>query len=130
MNEDQIGRLIVDSSLEVHKILGPGLLESAYENCLKQELSLRNLKVISQKEVPVIYKGIKVDCAYKLDLLIEDKVIIEVKAVEKLNDVHLAQIISYLKLTNLKLGFLINFNVKLIKDGIKRVANNLGELGG
>lgn len=130
MTEDEIGKLVVDSALEVHRYLGPGLLESTYESCLKHELIRRKLNVISQKEVPIIYKGLKMDVAYRLDLLIEGKVIIEIKAVEKLNDLHLAQILSYLKLSDLRLGFLINFNVKLIKEGIKRVANNLGELGG
>ena len=130
MTEDEIGKIIVDSALEVHKTLGPGLLESAYQSCLKHELIIRNIGVKSQLELPLIYKGIKVDSAYRLDLLVENKVIIEIKAVDKLNDVHLAQILSYLKLSNLRLGYLINFNVKLIKEGIKRVANNLGALGG
>ncbi len=128
MTEDEIGRIIVDSALEVHKSLGPGLLESAYESCLKHELRIRNLRVKSQQELPLIYKGLKMEIAYRLDLLVEDKVIVEIKAVDKLSDVHLAQILSYLKLTDLRLGFLINFNVKLIKEGIKRVANNLGVL--
>jgi len=130
MNEDEIGKKIVDSALEVHKALGPGLLESTYESCLRHELSIRGLKVVAQKELPVIYKGLKMDKAYRLDLLIEDKVIIEIKSVDLLNNIHLAQVLSYLKLSDLRLGFLINFNVKLIKDGIKRIANNLGELGG
>lgn len=125
MTEDEIGRIIVDSALEVHRALGPGLLESTYETCLRHELNLRNIKVIQQLELPVIYKGLRMDKAYRIDLLLEDKVIIEIKSVEQLNNVHMAQVISYLKLSDLRLGYLINFNVKLIKDGIKRIANNL-----
>lgn len=124
---DDIGKQIVDSAFEVHKTLGPGLLESAYEASLKHELSLRNLKVSSQQYIPLVYKGMLIENAYKLDILVEDKVIIEIKAVEKLNDIHMAQIISYLKLTDLRLGFLINFNVKYIKEGIKRIANDFNE---
>ena len=125
MDENQIGKIIVDSALEVHKALGPGLLESTYETCLKHELNLRGLKTDSQSELPVIYKGLRMEKGYRLDLIVEDKVIVELKAVETLNNIHLAQVISYLKLSGLKLGYLINFNVKLIKDGIKRVVNNL-----
>ncbi len=124
---DDIGKQIVDSAFEVHKTLGPGLLESAYEASLKHELSLRNLKVSSQQYIPLVYKGMLIENAYKLDILVEDKVIIEIKAVEKLNDIHMAQIISYLKLTDLRLGFLINFNLKYIKEGIKRIANDFKE---
>lgn len=130
MTEDEIGKIVVNSAFQVHKALGPGLLESTYESCLRHELNLNNLKVEFQKGLPVIYKGLKMDIGYRLDLLVEDKVIVEIKSVERLNEIHMAQLLSYLKLSNLKLGFLINFNVKLIKDGIKRVANNLGELGG
>ena len=126
MTEDEIGKIVVNSAFQVHKALGPGLLESAYESCLRHDLILNNLKVEFQKGLPVIYKGLKMDVAYRLDLLIEDKVIIEIKAVERLNEIHMAQVLSYLKLSGLKLAFLMNFNVKLIKDGIKRLANNLG----
>ncbi len=127
MTENEIGKIIVDSALEVHKALGPGLLESTYESCLKYELKLRNLDAISQKELPVVYKGLTMEKAYRLDLLIENKVIVEIKSVETLNNIHMAQVISYLKLSDIKLGYLINFNVKLIKDGIKRIVNNLPE---
>jgi len=126
MTEDEIGKIVVNSAFQVHKALGPGLLESAYESCLRHDLILNNLKVEFQKGLPVIYKGLKMDVAYRLDLLIEDKVIIEIKAVERLNEIHMAQVLSYLKLSGLKLAFLMNFNVKSIKDGIKRLANNLG----
>src|SRR5437899_503220 len=104
MTEDEIGKIIVDSALEVHKSLGPGLLESAYESCLKHELKIRNLSVMSQQEQALVYKGMKMDVAYRLDLVVENKVIIEIKSVEGLNYIHLAQIISYLKLSNLRLG--------------------------
>ncbi len=111
MNEDEIGRIVVDSALEVHKALGPGLLESTYESCLRHELTIRGLNVIAQKELPLMYKGLKMDKAYRLDLLVENSVIIEIKSVDQLNNIHLAQVLSYLKLSNLKLGYLINFNV-------------------
>jgi len=127
MNLDEIGKQIVDAAYEVHKTLGPGLLESAYEACLKHELTLRGIKYVSQKEVPLIYKGIRVDVAYRLDLLVEDVIIVEIKSTDRLTDVNLAQIISYLKLKDLRLGYLINFNVKYFKNGIKRVANNFAD---
>lgn len=127
MDLDEIGKQIVDAAYEVHKTLGPGLLESAYEACLKHELTLRGINFVSQKEVPLIYKGIRVDVAYRLDLLVEDRVIVEIKSSDRLTDVNLAQIISYLKLKDLRLGYLINFNVKYFKNGIKRVVNNFEE---
>lgn len=127
MNLDEIGKQIVDAAYEVHKTLGPGLLESAYEACLKHELTLRGIRFVSQKEVPLIYKGIRVDVAYRLDLLVEDVIIVEIKSTDRLTDVNLAQIISYLKLKDLRLGYLINFNVKYFKNGIKRVANNFSD---
>ena len=127
MTLDEIGKIIVDASFEVHKTLGPGLLESAYEACLKHELSLRGINFVSQKEVPLIYKGIRVDVAYRLDLLVEDRIIVEIKSIEKLTDVNLAQVISYLKLKDLRLGYLINFNVKYFKNGIRRIVNNYQE---
>jgi len=115
----------VDCALKVHKELGPGLLESTYEACLLFELQSTGLKVEQQKVLPVIYKDVKLDCGYRLDLLVENKVVIEIKSVESLNEVHMAQIITYLKLSGCRLGFLINFNVVLIKQGIRRVVNNL-----
>jgi GxxExxY protein len=127
MTENEIGKIIVDCAYKVHKELGPGLLESTYEECIKYELLNAGLKVEQQKALPVIYKNVKLECGYRIDLLIENKVVIENKSVEALNDVHLAQILTYLKLSGSKLGFLINFNVKLIKDGIRRVVNNLCE---
>ncbi len=127
MTENQIGKIIVDCAYKVHKELGPGLLESTYEACLLYELIGAGLKAESQKALPVVYKDVKLNVGYRIDLLVESKVIIELKAVEALNDVHMAQIITYLKLSDCKLGYLINFNVKYFKEGIKRVVNNLEE---
>ena len=123
MTEQEISKLVFDSALKVHKILGPGLLESAYEECLFYELKNSNLKVEKQKALPLIYEEVKLDIGYRIDIIIEDKFIAEIKAVESLNEVHLAQLLTYLKLTNCKLGLLINFNVKLLKDGVRRVIN-------
>lgn len=125
MTENQISKEIVDAALKVHKQLGPGLLESAYEECLTYELIQRDLYLERQKVLPLVYEEVKLEAGYRIDLLIERKVIIEIKAVEALNDVHLAQILTYLKLSGCKLGLLINFNVALIKQGIRRVVNNL-----
>jgi len=127
VSENEVGKVVVDRALRVHQALGPGLLESAYEACLCYELRDAGLHVDVQKALPVVYKDVKLDCGYRIDLLVESKVIIEVKAVDGLNDVHLAQILTYLKLSDCKLGFLINFNVKRIKEGIRRVVNNLEE---
>lgn len=125
MTENEIGKIIVDRALKTHKSLGPGLLESTYEACLKYELTNAELKVEAQKALPVIYEEVKLDCGYRIDLLVEGKVIVKIKSVEFLNEVHMAQILTYLKLSNCKLGYLINFNVKLLKEGIRRVVNNL-----
>ena len=114
---------IVDASMKVHTELGPGLLESAYEACLAYELTKRGLKVVSQLALPVKYDGIELDAGYRIDLLVEDRVIVELKAVEKTTPLHEAQLLSYLKLSNKKIGLLINFNVVRLKDGIKRMAN-------
>jgi GxxExxY protein len=111
--------------MRVHTALGPGLLESAYEACLLHELGKRGLKVLSQVALPVVYDGVKIDVGYRIDLLIEDVVVVELKAVEKLLPIHEAQLLSYLKLGGNKLGLLINFNVLHMKDGIKRMVNNL-----
>ena len=124
-SENEISRIIFNSALKVHKALGPGLLESAYEECLFYELKKTGLFVEKQKPLPLIYEEVKLDVGYRLDLFIERKVIIEIKSVESLTDVHLAQVLTYLKLSNSKLGMLINFNVSLIKDGIKRIVNKL-----
>ncbi|MEM5871889.1 MAG: GxxExxY protein [Candidatus Aenigmatarchaeota archaeon] len=121
MTENQITEIIIGCALKVHKALGPGLLESAYEECLFYELNKENLKVERQKPIPLIYEDVKLDCGFRTDLIIENKVIVELKAVEAINDVHMAQILTYLKLTKCKIGLLINFNVVKLKDGIKRV---------
>jgi len=123
--ENEISQIIIGCAIKVHTALGPGLLESAYEECLYYELIKEGLKVEKQKVLPLIYEEIKLEVGYRLDLIVEDKVIIEIKACEGLNDVHLAQVLTYLKLSNVKLGLLINFNVTRVKDGIKRVVNNL-----
>jgi GxxExxY protein len=121
--ENEIAKIVFNCALKIHKNLGPGLLESAYEECLYYELKKTGLKIEKQKALPLIYEEVKLEIGYRIDLIIENKFIIEVKSVEALNDVHLAQLLTYLKLSNCKLGMLINFNVKLIKNGIKRVIN-------
>ena len=126
MHENKIGTLILDAAFRVHKELGPGLLESTYEHCLAFELLTQEVNIETQLALPVIYKNVKLDCGYRIDIRVEQKVIVEVKAVEMLNDVHLAQVLTYMKLSGCKLGYLINFNVRQLKDGIKRVV--LGEL--
>jgi GxxExxY protein len=123
--ENEISQLIIGCAIKVHTALGPGLLESAYEECLYYELAQEGLKVEKQKALPLIYEDIKLEVGYRLDLIVEDKVIVEIKACEGLNDVHLAQVLTYLKLSDVKLGLLINFNVTRVKDGIKRIVNNL-----
>lgn len=125
MTENEISKIVFDCALKVHKSLSPGLLESAYEECLYYELMKYNLDVKKQKALPLIYEDVKLEIGYRIDLIIENKVILEIKSVEALNDIHLAQILPYLKLSNCKLGMLINFNGTLIKNGIKRVVNNL-----
>ncbi|EKT3964827.1 GxxExxY protein [Flavobacterium psychrophilum] len=123
MTENDISRVVFESALKVHQALGPGLLESAYEECLFYELKKHNLKIEKQKALPLIYDEIKLDAGYRIDIIIEDKFIIEIKAVEALTDVHLAQLLTYLRLSNCKLGLLINFNVSLLKNGVRRVIN-------
>jgi len=118
---------IIGAAIEVHRAIGPGLLESAYEACLAFELLERNRKVAKQVTLPLVYKSVKLDCGYRLDLLVDDLVIVELKAVDALNDVHKAQLLSYLKISGLNVGLLINFNVKMLKHGIVRVLNNLPE---
>lgn len=125
MTENELSKIVFDAALKVHQNLGPGLLESAYEECLFYELKKKGVKVEKQKALPLIYEQVKLDVGYRLDIIVEDKLIIEIKAVELLNDVHLAQLLTYLKLSDCKLGLLINFNVTLIKNGIRRVVNNL-----
>lgn len=121
---DQITEKIIGSAIAVHKALGPGLLESAYEECLCFELAEAGLEFKRQVALPVIYKGVKLDCGYRMDVVVEESVIIEIKAVERIVPVHEAQLLSYLKLTGIKVGLLLNFHVPVLKSGIKRIVNN------
>jgi GxxExxY protein len=123
MEMNDLTQIILDCSYRVHSALGPGLLESAYEECLFYELNLNGLKVEKQKSLPLVYKDIHLDVGYRLDLLVENQVIVEIKAVENLNEVHTAQVLTYLKLSDCKIGLLLNFNVKSLKYGIKRLIN-------
>ena len=125
MTENELSKIVFDCALKVYRNLGPGLLESSYEECLFYEIKKLGLIVEKQKALPLVYEEVKLDIGYRIDIIVENKLIIEIKSVEALNDVHFAQLLTYLKLTNCKLGLLINFNVALIKNGIKRVANNL-----
>ncbi len=125
MSENEIAKIVFDAGMKVHKNLGPGLLESAYEECLYYELCKENIFVEKQKGLPLIYEEIKLDIGYRTDLIIEHKLIVEIKAVEALTDIHLAQILTYLKLSKCKLGLLVNFNTVLFKDGIRRVINGI-----
>ena len=120
MEFDLLSKEIIGCAIEVHRLLGPGLLESAYEECLMYELKKNELKVERQKPIPIIYKEIKLDCGYRLDLLVENKVIIELKSIDAFLPVHEAQILTYLKFSGIKVGLLINFNVTVLKNGLKR----------
>ena len=125
MHENELSEKIIGAAINVHKNLGPGLLESAYEECFYYELNKTSLIVEKQKPMPLIYEDVKLDCGYRIDLMVENKVVIEIKSVEALNDVHLAQLLTYLKLSNCKLGLLINFNVSKLVNGIRRMVNKL-----
>jgi len=127
MDTEDVARMIVDAAIKVHRTLGPGLLESAYQQCLAYELRKRGLKVDCEVALPVIYDGINIDAGYRIDMLIEDMVIIENKTVDHLLPVHTAQLLTYLKLRDCHLGFLLNWNSVLMKTGIKRIVNNLPE---
>jgi GxxExxY protein len=126
MDIEEIGKEIVDSAIKVHRALGPGLLESAYQRCLAHELGKRKLLVECEKPLPIVYEGEEIDIGYRLDMLVEHQVIVENKTVEKVLELHLAQLLTYLKLSGCKLGFLLNWNVPLLKAGINRVVNRLG----
>ena len=119
--EEKLTGKIIKAAIEVHKALGPGLLESAYDKCLSKEFDIIQLIYKNQVELPIVYKGIKVDAGYRIDKIIEDKVIIKLKAVEHLLSVHKAQLLTYMKLTGIRVGLLINFSVSVLKDGIKRM---------
>lgn len=120
MHLNQVTEQIIGAAIEVHRALGPGLLESAYEECLGHELSLRGIAFERQRALPVEYKGVKLDCGYRLDLLVGSAVVVELKAVSAIEPIHEAQLLTYLKLGGWKLGLLINFNVPILKDGIRR----------
>jgi GxxExxY protein len=122
MDANKLTGEVIGGAIEVHKILGPGLLESAYEECLCYELTQRAIPFERQKELPIQYKGIALDCGYRLDLLVANKLVVELKACESLEPIHEAQLLTYLKLTGIKLGLLINFNVPVLKQGIRRLA--------
>lgn len=125
MTENELSNTVIGAAIKVHTALGPGLLESAYQECLYYVLQKEGLKVEKEKLMPLVFEVIKLECGYRIDLLVENKVVIEIKSVEALNEVHLAQTLTYLKLGNYKLGLLINFNVARLKQGIKRVANGI-----
>jgi GxxExxY protein len=125
MEFNEVSGQVVNAAMKVHSVLGPGLLESAYEACLAHELRTRNLRVQTQIELPVRYEGIVIDAGYRIDMLVADAVLVELKAVERLMPIHEAQLLSYLKLSGRKLGLLINFNVVHLRDGIKRIVNGL-----
>lgn len=125
MRENELTGRIIGLAMRVHTVLGPGLLESAYEECLYYELKKNGLKVEKQKPLPLVYEEVHLECGYRVDLLVENKIIVEIKALESLHPIHSSQLLTYLKLSNCKLGLLINFNIPHLKDGIKRIANNL-----
>jgi GxxExxY protein len=124
---NQLSNKIIGAAIEVHKVLGPGLLESAYEECLCHELELRGLHYERQKPLPVMYKGRKLDCGYRLDVVVENAIILELKSCEKMEPIYEAQLLTYLKLSGLHLGLILNFNVSMMRDGIKRIVHELAE---
>ncbi len=125
MNGDnELTDKIIGAAIDVHKALGPGLLESTYKECLYYKVSQAGLNVVKEKPIPLIFEEVILECGYRIDLLVENRIVIEVKRVEETSDVHLAQTLTYMKLGNYKLGLLINFNVLVLKDGIKRVINS------
>lgn len=125
MDENSLSNLIINRAIKVHSALGPGLLESSYKECLFYELVKTDLRVEKEKPLPLIYDKVKLECGYRVDLLVEGKLIVEIKAVEAINEIHLAEVLTYLKLSGSKLGLLLNFNVARIKDGIRRVVYHL-----
>ena len=123
MEFEELTEKVIKCAMDVHSALGPGLLENAYQECLFYKLKKVGLKVEKEKPLPVIFEDIKLDCGYRIDLLVEDKIVLELKSVKKIDDIHLSQILTYLKLGKYKVGLIINFNVQSLKDGIKRVVN-------
>ncbi|MDP2936344.1 MAG: GxxExxY protein [Dehalococcoidia bacterium] len=127
MDVNNVTRVIIGAAIEVHRALGPGLLESAYEECLCRELTLRQLPFERQWPLPLVYKGLRLDCGYRLDLVVDNAIIVEIKAVESLQPIHDAQLLTYLRLGGWQVGLLINFNVPVLKQGIRRLVLGLGE---
>jgi GxxExxY protein len=125
VTENELSHLVVGCAMRVHTALGPGLVESAYEACLQFELIKSGLQVEAQKPLPLVYESVKLECGYRVDLLVERKLIIEVKSIEALAEIHFAQVLTYLRLSNLRLALLLNFNVVHMKDGIRRIVNKL-----
>lgn len=125
MDENSLSNLVINRAIKVHTALGPGLLESSYKECLFYELIQAGFNVEKEKALPLIYEEVKLECGYRVDLFVENKLILEIKAVEAINNVYIAQVLTYLKLSHCKLGLLLNFNVARMKDGIRRVVNNL-----
>jgi GxxExxY protein len=125
VTDNELSHLVVGCALRVHSALGPGLLESAYEACLQFELIKSGLRVEAQKPLPLVYESVKLECGYRVDLLVESKLIIEVTSIEALAEIHFAQVLTYLRLSDLRLALLLNFNVVHMKDGIRRIVNKL-----
>jgi GxxExxY protein len=125
MTENELSNKIIGSAIEVHQSLGPGLLESAYKECLYYKILKAGYFAEKEKPMPLVFEEVKLNCGYRIDILVEEKVVIEIKSVEELNEVHLAQTLTYMKLGGYKLGLLINFNVTLLKDGLRRVVNRI-----
>jgi GxxExxY protein len=122
-NLNEITQKIIAAAISAHRELGPGLMESAYEACMAYEMADQNLKFERQKALPIIYRGVQLDCGYRIDLIVEEEIVVELKAVERLEPIHEAQLLSYLKLSGCEVGLLINFNVKVLKHGIRRLVN-------
>ena len=124
MDINKVTEIIIGASIKVHRVLGPGLLESAYEECLCHELSLKHIQFHRQRKLPLSYKGIQLDCGYRIDIFVEDRVVVELKTIDKLSLIHDAQLLTYMKLSNSSVGLLINFNVPVLKNGIRRKVLN------
>jgi len=127
MRVNEITEKVIGAAIEVHRVLGPGLLESAYEECLAKELDLVGIRYDREKPLPVIYKGVKLDCGYRIDFFVENQVVIELKSVDAITPIFVAQVLSYLRLLDRQVGLLINFNVPVLRDGVRRVVNNYKE---
>jgi len=125
MKENDLSELVIGLAMKVHTALGPGLLESAYEECLYYEINQAGLRVEKQKPLPLVYKEVRLECGYRVDLLVENRLIIEIKSLESIHPIHSSQLLTYLKLSNCRLGLILNFNVPQLKDGIKRIVNKL-----